>query len=89
MANTDENQMSDSVRVELNGRAIGDPDPLPDKPDDTSDRDEWVDYVVALGADRNFVENETEHWDSRTEAYVTEPALETEQLKALAERLGG
>lgn len=90
---TDENALTDEVVIELNGKLVGTVEmpPIPDRPDDASDRDEWVEYVVALGADRNFVEAETAHWEGDPDngEYVLAPALETEQLKDLAKRLGG
>ena len=89
---TNDSGLVDEVDVELNP-AGPDPDrgpqqaPIPDRPADGASRDKWVDYVVALGAARDFVTAETRHFDGIE--YVTEPALSRPALIELADRLGG
>lgn len=63
------------------------PAPIPDRPADGAGKDAWVDYVVALGADRPFVTADTEHFDG--EGYTTEPSFTRAQLIQLADRLSG
>lgn len=63
------------------------PEPIPARPADGAAKDAWVDYVVALGADRTFVTMDTEHFDGT--GYAAEPGLSRAGLIALADRLGG
>lgn len=89
---TSDNGMSDEIRVELNPTGSEpdrgpQPNPIPDRPADGAPKLAWVDYVVALGADRTFVSEETVHSDG--DRQVEEPALSRPQLIKLADRLGG
>lgn len=84
--------LTDEVYVELNQNGPEpdygpQPDPIPARPDDDADLEVWVDYVVALGADRDFVTEDTQHF--KDERYATAPAFSRERLIALADRLGG
>jgi hypothetical protein len=62
-------------------------DPIPARPANSAGVAAWVDYVVALGADRDFVTSDTQHF--RGGEYATAPAFTRERLIALADRLGG
>jgi len=64
------------------------PDPIPARPSDGAGIEKWVDYVVALGADRTFVTETTVHRVDPIDA-VEAPALKRAQLIELADRLGG
>jgi hypothetical protein len=84
--------LSDEVHAELNPTG-SDPDrgpqadPIPERPAASADKAAWVDYVVALGADRTFVTEDTEHFDGVE--YGIEPGFTRQQLIDLADRLGG
>ena len=91
---TDSAGLSDEVIAELNPPPEGPPrpgqlDPLPERPADSASKAKWVDYVIALGADRGFVEGDTEHYDAIEEAMVTLPGLTRDELQDLADRLMG
>lgn len=70
---------------------------IPDRPADNAAHAKWVDYCVALGAQRGDLEYETVHYVSGTgidappnpAPTYTSPAYETAELKELANRLGG
>lgn len=89
---SDSSGLTDEVNAEVNSSSSA-PDhgpqasPIPDRPADGASKDAWVDYVVALGADRTYVTGETEHFDR--DAYVIDPGLTRAQLIELADRLGG
>jgi hypothetical protein len=89
---TDSGGISDDVIVELNpgpeSPAVDQPPPISERPADSADESEWVDYVVALGAGRDVAED-THHWDATAGEYVTVPALNRDDLIALADRLSG
>jgi hypothetical protein len=73
---TDDNRMTDEVSAELNpaddpGPAEGQPDPIPPRPADGAAKAKWVDYCVALGAERAFLLGETEHYDPDAEVTRT------------------
>jgi hypothetical protein len=74
--------------VEIARRQTEQPPPIPDRPADGATKAKWVDYCVALGADRTFLTSDTEHNDG-TGTIVTEPALTRDELIELADRLGG
>lgn len=68
---------------------------MPDRPAEGASKPAWVDYCVALGAQREDLEEETSHHvTGRGEApdilgeYVSAPYTKDE-LVALADRLGG
>lgn len=89
----DQNRMADGVHVALGDEDVVDDrlsnlDPLPKRPADSARREEWVSYVVALGADGDFVNNETEHANDHGEVESL-PSLTVPDLKDLADRLGG
>lgn len=109
MAEDDTRLTDPDTRVELNPDPAVDelavrrnlPD-LPARPADTAAKAVWVDYVVALGADRTFVSGDTEHFDPAAVPddlddgvlvdpglTVVEPGLTVPQLRELATRLGG
>jgi hypothetical protein len=60
--------LSDEVSVELNPAEVSSAPaatpPLPSRPADSAPKSAWVDYVVALGADRGVAED-TRHYDPR------------------------
>jgi hypothetical protein len=62
---------------------------IPDRPADSAAKAEWVDYAVALGADRTYIDGDTEHYDENDEAYHTDSGLTVSDLRELADRLGG
>jgi hypothetical protein len=70
---------------------------IPDRPADNAPQATWVDYCVALGAQRGDLENDTTHYVSGTgidappdpAPTYTSPAYTTPELKDLADRLGG
>lgn len=92
---TDDAGLTDEVLVELNPAPDREPPPqlpaLPERPADDAGRAAWVAYVVALGADETFVENETEHWEGPLDSgeLITLPALTDAELVELADSLGG
>jgi hypothetical protein len=51
---SDDNRRADDISVELNPLP-----PIPDRPADSASKGEWVDYVVALGGDRGYAEDQT------------------------------
>jgi hypothetical protein len=48
-----------------------DTESLPGEPAASATKGEWVDYCVALGADRHYLEHETVHLESDDDAQVT------------------
>lgn len=90
---TDKTAITDEFTIELNP-VDGGPEAapqlpaIPDRPDGT-DRDAWVEYVVALGASIHFVTSQTNHWDADSNQMLTSPALDTATLIKLADHLGG
>jgi hypothetical protein len=66
--------------------------PLSKRPGKSASRSDWVDYAVSLGADRHYLENDTEHIVDATpgsEVVETHDLLSVSDIKDLAERLGG
>lgn len=66
------------------------------RPAKSADIADWVDHCVDLGADRNYLENDTEHVRAKldeNDQVVTEvevhPALTKPQLIELADNLAG
>lgn len=88
---TNDSGLRDQVVVELNPAdpepARDQPDPIPARPATGDSKSAWVDYVVALGADRTFVTADTEHFGGID--YGIEPGFTRQQLIDLADRLGG
>lgn len=89
---TNDSGLRDDVSADLNPSGSRpdngpQPAPIPDRPAAGASKDVWVDYVVALGADRTFVTTDTEHFDG--DGYAIEPGLTRPQLIDLADRLGG
>ena len=85
--------LTDEVFAELNptGPEPGygpQPDPIPDRPADGAPIEKWVDYVVALGADRTFVTQKTLHQDGPDDQDLI-PAFKRGDLISLANHLGG
>lgn len=87
MSANDSAGLTDEVHVTLNGVPLGQSQPIPSRPADGASVAAWVDYVVALGADRTFVTADTEHFDGN-ERVVAAP-LRRGDLIELADRLGG
>ena len=56
---TDESGITDEVQVSLNGPQVSAPPApaVPERPADNAPKAKWVDYVVALGADRSVAED--------------------------------
>lgn len=109
---TDTNRREDEVSVHLNDELVeGSPvdeanyDNLPSltdeegklaRPAKNASIEEWVDYVVSWGADREYVSKDTEHISLTLDenlqpvtAMETHPALTKAQLIELADSLGG
>jgi L-ascorbate metabolism protein UlaG (beta-lactamase superfamily) len=89
---TSDSGLSDEVNTEVNPTMdVPDRGPqaaaIPDRPADGAPTGAWVDYVVALGADRTFVTGDTRHFDG--EGYAAEAGLRRSELIELADRLGG
>jgi hypothetical protein len=71
---TDESGITDEVKVELNPKdepaasteaRLAQQEPsLPSRPADSASKSAWVDYVVALGADRSVAED-LRYYDAR------------------------
>jgi hypothetical protein len=89
MAEDDGAGLTDEVQVFVNGEPHGVAVPLPDRPGKGVGKDVWVDYVVALGADRAFVTGGNRRFDTESGDLVTDPSLTKDELIALADRLGG
>jgi hypothetical protein len=60
---------------------------LPARPGPSASKGEWVEYVEALGADRQFIEGDSEHWAGGR--YAKASGLTVDELQALASWLGG
>lgn len=85
--------LTDEVNTELNPTSPNpdygpQPDPLPDRPSDGASVEKWVEYVVALGADRTYLTETTTHQDGPNE-YRIVPPFKRADLIALADHLGG
>lgn len=66
--------------------------PLDGRPAKGAGRDAWVDYCVALGADRHYLENDTVHIVDATpgnEVVEDHAPLSVSDLREYADRLGG
>lgn len=92
MSGTSDSGLRDAVTAELNPSGPEpdygpQPEPVADRPANGASKDVWIDYVVALGADRTFVTSDTYHFDGT--GYAPEPGLSRADLIALADRLGG
>jgi hypothetical protein len=81
----------DMAAAEDAREATEQPPAIPDRPADGAAKAKWVDYCVALGADRTFLTEDTEHGGGGADGNerITEPALTRDQLIELATRLGG
>lgn len=95
---TDGAGLTDEVIPELNPppAEVTDAEPGLHRPADSASKADWVEYVVALGADRAAVAGESEHWDPTAVAsggtggdYVRAPELTKAELVELADRLNG
>lgn len=112
---SDSNTRLDGAVVELNGEVVHgmhaehdgyeDLPSIKDRPADSAGKAAWVDYAVSLGADRNYLENDTEHIGSESELQIVEvdgepvsvyvpvtdthPGLTKPELVELADRLEG
>ena len=56
---SDGNGLADEAQVTLNDVPAGLPASVPDRPADSAPKAKWVDYVVALGADRDAASERT------------------------------
>lgn len=63
-------------------------DSIPTKPKGNADRAEWVDYCVALGADRHYLNHATRHAVGSEQVEVHGQA-DIDDLQSLAASLGG
>lgn len=81
---TDDGGLTDEVQVTLVrvGASLR-------RPAKSAHRAAWVDYLVALGADRGALEGDTRHWDDAAGAYVKAKKLTRRELMDLAARLSG
>lgn len=97
---SDSNTRLDGAVVELNGEVVHgehtgqgyDNLPALERPADSAGKAAWVDYAVALGADRTYLEGDTEHTaydQGGNPEYVTSPGLTKPELVELADRLEG
>jgi hypothetical protein len=66
------------------------------RPGDSASKAAWVDYCVSLGADRDYLEGDTDHnrleLDENFQPVVTKethPGLTRDQLIELADSMGG
>ena len=90
----DSSGLTDEFKIELNPVEGAEEErspqlpSLPDRPADDAKREVWVSYVLALGADATFVNEETTHFKDGI-GPLSSPKLTVQQLKALAEHLGG
>jgi hypothetical protein len=50
---------------------------------------DWVDHLVALGADRGLLEGTVAYWDDAADGLVQSVALTKDQLIAYSVELGG
>lgn len=88
-------RLTDELLVELNPEPVAGPDheydALPARPDDDADREDWLEYAVALGADRTFLDETTQHYIGEVDNghYVEVPSLDVDMLKMIADGLGG
>lgn len=90
MSATSDSGIRDDVSAETNPAEEQAPADRPaTRPADGAAKTRWVDYVVHLGADRGFVQGETEHHNAETGKTEPSRALTREQLADLADRLGG
>jgi hypothetical protein len=74
---------------EIARRRTEQPAGLPARPADGAAKTKWVDYVVALGADRAHVLGETAHHNADTGRPEQSRALGRDELIELAGGLGG
>lgn len=65
------NDMTEDSYTKRAGAVMQQPEPIPDRPADGAPKAKWVDYVVALGADRDFVTGQSEHHDPGAEVTRT------------------
>jgi hypothetical protein len=89
---TDGSGITDDVRAELNPppeEAPAQTPHRPQRPADGATKAKWLDYVAALGVDRDFLEGKTEHFDDSVGERVKAKALSREELIELADRLEG
>jgi hypothetical protein len=91
---SDGSGIRDTTQVELNppGAELDNgpqPEPIPARPADGATKAKWLDYVVRLGADQDWVSGHTAHWDDTQGRYVQSKALSRDELIELANRLGG
>lgn len=92
---TDNNGLEDELDVQLNGDeeeaygGIPAEGTLKERPSDSAPRSKWAEYCISLGADENYINNPTEHWDDSEQEYVIHSKLTQEQLMEYAAGLGG
>lgn len=81
--------LRDAVQVHVNGTDVNTLEQTPDRPVAGAPKSEWIDYVVALGADRAFLLGNTVHFDAARSEHVPGEAFSRTELTELADRLGG
>lgn len=86
--------LRDSIQAELNPQddetaGVGVEGVTPARPADGAAKARWVDYVVALGADRAHVEGTSQYWSDEANDYVQAAGLTRDELVDLADRLSG
>jgi hypothetical protein len=92
---TEEPMQGRTFSVDVDGRVEVEDGSLPalgDRPAKSADRGAWLDYCVSLGADRHFLDNETEHVHDATpggEVVETSAPFSKDELIDLANSLGG
>lgn len=95
----DRNEMSDELAVELSDENGPKQMTVGDRPSASAPKDDWLNYVVALGASREYLTNTTHHYslgansseenESGEPGYIEDPVFTKEELMELADRLTG
>lgn len=78
--------------IEVAAEARGDVyiEPIPSRPSDSADKDKWVEYCVALGAEERYLTEATTHVvDTDAREAVEIRAFTKDEMIDLANRLGG
>lgn len=81
--------LTDEVQVHLNGVEVTNGATLPKRPAASASKAAWIDYAVALGADRAHITDGGSYIDSETEEVTEQGGLTKDAIVALADRLGG
>ena len=95
---SDTGGLTDDVDADVNPTGgdtpAGELPSVPARPSDGAPKAAWIDYAVALGADREALTGEREHWDeqggdSENGGYVPGRALTRNEIRDVADSLGG